>query len=122
MLPKYPNFALNFLNLPKISARNIDSQELPELLNHQIHNHHQNSLIHKNRQINQKHLNPQKHQILRNCKNNKICQTQGSNQNKKKRFNSGIARIGGGGLPLPEFFCTLFYLSKSLVNGRDVGR
>ena len=76
MLPKYPNFALNFLNLPKISARNIDSQELPELLNHQIHNHHQNSLIHKNRQINQKQRNPQMQQILRNHKNNKICQTQ----------------------------------------------
>ena len=32
----------------------------------------------------------------------------------KKRFNSNIARIGGGGLPLPEFFCALFLLKEKV--------
>ena len=40
---------------------------------------------------------------------------------RKKRLNSGIARKWGG-LPMPEFFCTVFYLSKNLVNGRDGGK
>ena len=31
----------------------------------------------------------------------------GTTAKQKKRF-----RIGGGGLPLPEFFCALFYLRK----------
>ena len=33
---------------------------------------------------------------------------------KKKRFNSGIARNGGRGLPLPEFFCALFLLKEKV--------
>ena len=38
----------------------------------------------------------------------------GTTAKQKKRFNSGIARIGGGGLPLPEFFCALFLLKEKV--------
>ena len=38
----------------------------------------------------------------------------GTSAEQKKRFNSGIARIGGGGLPLPEFFCALFLLKEKV--------
>ena len=38
----------------------------------------------------------------------------GTTSEQKKRFNSGIARIWGGGLPLPEFFCALFLLKEKV--------
>ena len=39
----------------------------------------------------------------------------------KKRLNSGIARKWGRGLPLTDFFAPFFYLSKSILNGREAG-
>ena len=39
--------------------------------------------------------------------------------NRKKRFLSGIARIRGGGLPMPEFFGPLFR-SAFLVNKKSI--
>ena len=32
----------------------------------------------------------------------------------KKTFQFGQSRIGGGGLPLPEFFCALFLLKEKV--------
>ena len=43
-----------------------------------------------------------------------IALIKGRGQLKKKRFLSGIARIMGGGLPMPEFFGPLF-ISAFLV-------
>ena len=49
-----------------------------------------------------------------------IIKDKGRGQLKKKRFLSGIARMmGGGGLPMPEFFGP-FFRSAFLVNKKSL--